>query len=78
MWSMFTNLHWVDTWWANGDVSPSQMAEQNATFKTPLYLRIHELYYENNIANLLFFIIYSLYSETRDYVYLCLSMNMNV
>ena len=18
--------HWVDTWWANGDVSPSQMA----------------------------------------------------
>ena len=20
------NDHWVDTWWANGDVSPSQMA----------------------------------------------------
>ena len=26
---------------------------KNATFKTPLYLRIHELYYENNIVNLL-------------------------
>ena len=22
------NIHWVDTWWANGHVSPSQMAEQ--------------------------------------------------
>ena len=21
--------HWVDTWWANGDVSPSQMADVN-------------------------------------------------
>ena len=21
-----SNIHWVDTWWANGDVSPSQMA----------------------------------------------------
>ena len=30
--------HWVDTWWANGDVSPSQMAEQKCDFKTPLYL----------------------------------------
>ena len=24
---------------------------KNATFETPLYLWIHELYYENNIAN---------------------------
>ena len=24
--------HWVDTWWANGDVSPSQMAEQKCDF----------------------------------------------
>ena len=23
---------WVDTWWANGDVSPSQMAEQKCDF----------------------------------------------
>ena len=26
------NAHWVDTWWANGDVSPSQMAEQKCDF----------------------------------------------
>ena len=29
------------------------MAEQKCDFKTPLYLWIQELYYENNIANLL-------------------------
>ena len=23
---LFCHNHWVDTWWANGDVSPSQMA----------------------------------------------------
>ena len=26
------HYHWVDTWWANDDVSPSQMAEQKCDF----------------------------------------------
>ena len=24
--TQYNQIHWVDTWWANGDVSPSQMA----------------------------------------------------
>ena len=24
--TLYRQVHWVDTWWANGDVSPSQIA----------------------------------------------------